>query len=158
MLPENNINVKAMIPQFQKLSVQEQEQLMNAPVLFSVLASCSDNMINKAQKADAIKLAHIRTFTAMPMLQPYFKEVEIGFKEHFEAVAAQFYPFDDAHRDLLKMEISKVEDTIRKLDHSYGTALSKSLERYANHIKRATYSIYQDFMFPIAILGLNHRS
>ena len=122
--------------------------------MLSVLASCSDHGINKTQKADAIKLAHIKTFTAVPELQPYFKEAEKNFKEHFEQVAEQYYPFDEDQRNLLKLEIIKMQKIIARLSPSYGMALSKSLERYTIHVKRATYSIFQDFIFPLAMLGL----
>ena len=143
-----------MIPQFEELNGKEQDLLIRAPVLLSVLASCSENAINKNQKADAIKLAHIKTFTAVPELQPYFKEVEKNFKEHFEQIAEQYYPFDNVHRNLLKLEIQNIQEIIAKLNPSYGKALSKSLERYTIHVKRATYSIFQDFIFPLAMLDL----
>ena len=143
-----------MISEFEKLNLQEQELLIKAPVLFSVLASCSDHVINKAQKSDAIKLAHIKTFTAIPELQPYYKEVENNFKDYFECISEQYYPFDEAHRHLLKLEIKNVQKIIQKLPSSYGALLSKSLERYAIHVKRATYSIFQDFIFPLAMLDL----
>lgn len=143
-----------MIAQLEKLDPEEQELLINAPVLLSVLASCSEQVINKTQKSDAIKLAHIKTFTAVPELQPYFKEAEKDFKEHFEQIAGQYYPFDGARRNLLKLEIQKIQKIIAKLSPSYGKALSKSLERYTIHVKRATFSIFQDFIFPLAMLEL----
>ena len=118
------------------------------------MASCSEHVINKTQKADAIKLAHIKTFTAVPELQPYFKEVEKNFKEHFEEIAEQYYPFDEVHRNLLKMEIKNIQKIIAKLRPTYAKALSKSLERYAIHVKRATYSIFRDFIFPLAMPDL----
>jgi hypothetical protein len=145
-----------MIAQFEKLAPQEQELLIQAPVLLSVLASCSEHAINKAQKSDAIKLAHIKTFTAIAELQPYFKEVEKNFKEHFEQIAEQYHPFDNIHRNLIKLEIQNIQKIISKLNPSYGKALSKSLERYTVHVKRATYSIFQDFIFPLAMLDLKN--
>jgi|SRR5579863_2677150 len=143
-----------MIPQFEKLTLHEQELLIKAPVLLSVLASCSERGINQKQKADAIKLAHIKTFTAVPELQPYFKEVEINFKEYFEKAAEQYYPFDDVHRNLLKMEIKKNQKIISRLNPAYAVALNKSLERYEIHVKRATYSVFRDFIFPLAMPDL----
>ena len=143
-----------MIAQLEKLNPKEQELLIKAPVLLSVLASCSEHVINKTQKSDAIKLAHIKTFTAVPELQPYFKEAEKNFKENFEEIAKQYYPFDEVHRNLLKLEIQHIQKIIAKLSPSYGKALSKSLERYTIHVKRATYSIFQDFIFPLAMLDL----
>ncbi len=140
-----------MIPQFEKLSFREQELLIKAPVLLSVLASCSEHGINQKQKADAIKLAHIKTFTSLPELQPYFKDAEKNFKEHFEEAAERYFPFDEEHRLMLKNEIKKIREIISRLDPIYATSLSKSLERYVIHVKRATYSIFRDFIFPLAM-------
>ena len=143
-----------MIPHFEKLNIREQELLIKAPVLLSVLASCSEHGINQKQKADAIKLAHIKTFTALPELQPYFKEAEKNFKEHFEEAAERYFPFDEEHRLMLKNEIKKIREIISGLDPIYATSLSKSLERYVIHVKRATYSIFRDFIFPLAMPDL----
>ena len=143
-----------MIPQFEKLNQTEQELLIKLPVLLSVLASCSEHEINQRQKADAIKLAHIKTFTAVQELQPYYKEAEKNFKEHFEETAERYYPFDDRNRYLLKMEIENIQKIVTRLNPSYAAALNKSLERYTIHVKRATYSIFRDFIFPLAILDL----
>jgi hypothetical protein len=143
-----------MIPPFEKLSHPEQECLIKAPVLLSVLASCSTHGINQTQKADAIKLAHIKTFTALPQLLPYYREVEKNFKFHFDAVAKEYYPFNDTRRNDLKMEIRKVQEIIKKLEPGYAKALNSSLERYAGHVKRATHSIFRDFIFPLAMPDL----
>jgi hypothetical protein len=128
--------------------------LKNSPVLLSVLASCSESGINQKQKADAIKLAHIKTFTAIPELQPYFREVERNFTAYFEEAAAQYYPFDEEHRRLLKTEIKKIQEIIAGLNPAYAAALNKSMERYVIHVKRATYSIFRDFIFPLAMPDL----
>jgi hypothetical protein len=143
-----------MIPQFEKLNAREQDLLMRAPVLLSVLASCSDQVINETQKADAIKLAHIKTFTAIPMLRPYFLEVEKNFQQEFEKTAAAFYPFDETRRAELKAEVKMVQETLTKLNSAYAEALSNCLQRYASHVKRATHSIFRDFVFPLVILDL----
>ena len=84
-----------MIKQFEKLTEEEQALLLKAPVLVSVLAACSFNYVNKAQKADAIKLAHFKTFTAAPVLLPYYIEVDKTFREEFDATVQQYFPFDD---------------------------------------------------------------
>ena len=73
-----------MIKQFENLAMEEQELLLKAPVLVSVLASCSFNNVNEIQKADAIKLAHLKTFTATPLLLPYYEVVEKDFEQQFD--------------------------------------------------------------------------
>ena len=143
-----------MIKQFEKLTTEEQRLLYKAPVLVSVLASCSFNEVNKYQEADAIKLAHLKTFTASPLLLPYYTEVEKTFKEQFEATINKYFPFDEAKRNDLKREIDKVYVVIGKLDKEYARALYNSLEGYTKHVKKGAHSVFQDFIFPMPIPGL----
>ncbi|MEO5593310.1 MAG: hypothetical protein ABIR15_05945 [Chitinophagaceae bacterium] len=145
-----------MIKQFEKLTMEERALLFKAPVLVSVLASCSYNAVNKIQKADAIKLAHLKTFTAIPLLIPYYTVVEKYFKEQFETLLKQYFPFDEAKRMALKKEIDRVHLVIGKLDKEYAKALGKSLEKYANHVKRSTHTVFVDFIFPVPIPGLSN--
>ena len=144
-----------MIKQFEKLTTDERSLLYKAPVLVSVLVSCSFNEVNKNQEADAIKLAHLKTFTAIPLLLPYYGEVEKTFKEQFETAIIKYFPFDEAKRNELKGEIDKVNLVIGKLDKEYAYTLHKSLEGYARHVKKAAHSIFQDFIFPMPIPGLS---
>lgn len=144
-----------MIKQFNELKNEERELLYKAPVLVSVLTSCSLNEINEAQKADAIKLSHLKTFTSNPLLREYYEEVDKQFKNQFEATVKDFFPFDENKRGILKKEIDKVNLIIGKLEITYGKVLHKSLEGYASHVKKATHSVFQDFIFPLPIPGLS---
>jgi hypothetical protein len=143
-----------MIKQFEKLTQDEQDLLLRAPVLVSVLAACSYNYVNKSQKADAIKLAHFKTFTAAPVLLPYYIEVDKTFREQFDATVEKYFPFDDEKREALKKEITHVNQVIAKLDKDYAAILHKSLEKYARHVNKAAHSVFEDFIFPIPIPGL----
>lgn len=143
-----------MIKQFEKLTMEERSLLFKAPVLVSLLASCSFNKVNKDKKADAIKLSHLKTFTATPLLLPYYTEVEKHFKEQFEAGITHYLPFDEAKRNDIKKEIERVNLVIRKLDKEFGRLLHSSLEGYARHVNKAAHSVFQDFIFPVPIPGL----
>jgi hypothetical protein len=142
------------INQFKYLTDGERELLFKAPVLVSVLASCTFNEVNEARKADAIKLAHLKTFTASPLLLPYYAEVEKCFKAQFEAEIEKYFPFDDTKRIVLKKELDNVNCLIGKLEKEYAAAMRKSLSRYSAHVKKATHSVFQDFLFPLPISGL----
>ena len=145
-----------MIPEFKKLSEEERELLYQAPALVSVLASCGTNAINETRKRDAIKLSHLKTFTANPVLLPYYQEVESGFADRFEAIARKYHPFNDEKRAELREEVNRVSEVIAKLDNKFfAQTLYASLHRYADHIKRSTHSVFQDFMFPMPIPGLS---
>jgi hypothetical protein len=142
-----------MVKQFENLSDEERELLFSAPVLVSVMSSCSYNTVNDLKKEDAIKLSHIKTFTADPLLIPYYKEVEKNFKEKFEETVARYFPFDHDKRQQLLEEINKVNALIGRLDVKFANTLRRSLDRYAKHVRNA-HSVIRDFMFPIPIQGL----
>lgn len=142
-----------MIKPFEKLTGDEQELLLNAPALVSVMSSCSYNSVNDLKKEDAIKLSHIKTFTADPTLIPYYLEVEKNFKEKFEATVAKYFPFDHDQRQGLLNEINRVNVVIGKLDFKFGNTLRRSLDLFAKHVRNA-HSVIRDFMFPIPIQGL----
>ncbi len=144
-----------MINQFKNLSEEEKALLLKAPVLVSVLASSSFGELNQTQKKDAIKLAHLKTFTADPLLLPYYHEVEKGFTSEFEEAVIKYFPFDDSKRYALKKEIDRVQQILAKLDPAYAKKLNKSLHGYADHVKRSTHSVFQDFLIPLHIQGWN---
>lgn len=144
-----------MIPELKKLTEQECELLFRAPVLVSVLASCPDKSINEVQKQDAIKLAHLKTFTANPVLIPYYTEVEKNFQQHLNAAENKYCPFDENRRHELLEEIERINVVLSKLDDAYAHILYKSLKKYETHVRRSSHSIFQDFVIPFQIAGLN---
>lgn len=145
-----------MVTQLKHLTADERDLMYRAPVLVSVLASCSYHEVNETRKRDALRLAHLKTFTADPLLIPYYREVEKGFAEQFDATVRNYYPFDDTKRAELQQEINRVSEVIAKLDGWYGRLLQNSLQRYVNHVKRSSHSVFEDFLLPIPIPGLSY--
>jgi hypothetical protein len=143
-----------MIPHLEKLPVSEQQILLNAPVWISVLAACRDKQVNKAQKQDAIQLAHFKTFTANPMLLSFYRQVEKNFTHELEQAIKEYYPFDEASINRVKANLAQVNVIAAKLDRQYADLLLKSFEKYERHVKRAGHSVIEDFIFPIPISGL----
>ena len=143
-----------MIRQFENLLDDEKELLFKAPALISVYESSALNEINSTRKADAIKLAHLRTFAATPLLIPFYIEVEKDFKMHFEEIAKKYSPLDEGKRAELKKEIEHLEPLLNKLDREYSQTLKSSLNKFARHVKHADQSILEYFVFPLPLPGL----
>lgn len=78
---------------------------------------------NKAQKADAIKLSHLKTFTADLLLIPFYVEVEKCFKEKFELAI-------EPNVKKLKEDIGRMNIAVQNLNSDYAQKLRKSLEKY----------------------------
>ncbi len=143
-----------MITQFEKLTKEEAALLFRAPVLVSVLAATSNHKVNEVQKADAIKLAHLKTFTANPLLLPYYKEVAENFERNFEEAVKKYAPFDEKKRKMLEQEIEIVKAIIAKLDTKFASKLQYSLSKYEKHVRKAERMFLDDFIFPVPIHGL----
>jgi hypothetical protein len=144
-----------MIDQFETLILEERELLLRTPVLLSVFTACSDKQINRAQKADAIKLSHLKPFTADPSLIPFYKEVEKNFEQDFELISKQYSPFDEESRRRVKSEIKRAQLILGKLNRDYASKLLRSFEKYERHVRRAAHSVVEDFVFPVPIRGFN---
>jgi hypothetical protein len=143
-----------MIKQFEKLTKAETELLLKAPVLVSVLIASGDHEISKGEKADAIKLAHLKTYTADPLLLPYYREVEKNFNINFKVIEEKYTPFDNVKREALKKEINILNAVIAKLDKEFARTLHRSLSGYAEHVKKVDKRFLETFVFPIPIHGL----
>lgn len=142
-----------MIEYFKDLTEEEKEILLKAPVLVSVFAASINHHISNAAKTDAIRLAHLKTFTAVPLLRPYYKEVEKNFRNYFESTTKQFAPFDQGKIELLKNELNKINIVISKLDNEFGQTLRASLTKYADHVKKSEHLFVESFFFPFLING-----
>lgn len=139
---------------FNGLTKDETESLLKAPVLISVFVASRDHEISKKEKAEAVKLTHLKTFTADPHLQSYYKEVEKNFSALFEDAVRKYDPFDDAKRDALMGEINTVNTIIAKLGKEYATIFQRSFSNYVEHVKKADRVILENFVFPFPLPGL----
>src|SRR5690242_482918 len=105
-----------MLTELKNLTPAEIETLIKAPVYVAILAAISDDAtVDKYEKADAIKLAHLRTFTSPPVLQDYYKEVDYTFSRTFEEVMATMPRGVDKQTAWLKAELQKLNLILEKL-------------------------------------------
>lgn len=145
-----------MIKKFKKLTTAEIEILIKAPVLVSVLAASNDKKISENEKAEASKLAHLKTFTADPLLLPYYNEVEKEFTTYFVEIVKKYAPFNDEKTAALKQEIDLANSIIRKLDKEDAITLYHSLAAYTEHVRKAEHTVLVDFLFPLPIKGVTY--
>lgn len=143
-----------MIKEFEKLTAEEIGLLFKAPVIVSLQALSACKEIGKAQRDDAIKLAHTKTFTERYQLVPYYEEVDKHFKKHFEEYLQRFFPFTAEHCAAIKTEMYKVNAIIDKIDAVYAGMLRKSLAGYARHVSNAAHNVLQDLIFPVTFSKL----
>ncbi len=144
-----------MIPELENLTPDERALLLKAPALVSVAATGAATTLSEARKADALHLAHLKTFSADPRLRPYYQEAERRFAENLEQALQQYSPYTEENRAALNRQILEVNALLGKLEPGYGLALHHSLSSYATHVKKADRNILENFIFPLPVPGLN---
>lgn len=145
-----------MIKKFKHLTAKEIEALIKAPVLVSVLAASNDKKISENERAEATKLSHLKTFTADPLLLPYFNEVEKKFTTNFVEIVKKYAPFNEEKTTALKQEIDLANSILCKLDKEDAITLYNSLAGYTEHVRKAEHTVLVDFLFPLPIKGFTY--
>lgn len=140
--------------QLEKLSETDRLLLLKAPALISVLAASTDGIVDNEEKADAIELAHWRTFSIDPQLQSYYQEVEKLIKLQLEQLIQQYSPFEKAQKLAIQKELEKINKTIEQLDGGFGNALKISLNSYAKHVGNIHQHFLEFFVFPFYVSGV----
>jgi hypothetical protein len=143
-----------MLKEINKLGPEDASIVLQAPALLSVMAACSEKGTNIAEKVDAIRMSHLRTFTAEFQLLDYYREVEKTFVEQFELLANKYYPMDDENKEAITRELRRLNRAISKLGARNEAIMHKSLDSYVAHVKKAGRSVFFDFFFPVPIKGI----
>jgi len=143
-----------MIKEFENLSDDDVALLIKVPALVAVLAATVDADINEQRKADALKLAHLKTFTANPLLISYYEEVEKEFEKTFNEIVDQYAPISGKRQEELEDEINEATKVIAKLPKKYAVILRHSLSLFAQHVKKADRTVLEGFMMPFKLEGI----
>jgi len=109
-------------------------------------ALADDGEIDKKEKTAAIKLASQRTFTAKPVLQDFYKEVEQHLDADFDEVINALPAADvEAQKEFLRGEIDKVKPVLSKLSGKFGKRYLESQKSFAEHIFKSSSNVLSGF-------------
>ena len=140
---------------FEKLTKEQKALLLKAPALVSILAAGTDHKMDNREKADAIEMSHLRTFTSDPLLRPYYREVEKVFKSELEKLIGLHIPLNEFSKIAIKDEIEEINKLLGKMDREFAKTLKKSLNSYAKHVHDSDRNVIEYFILPLNISGLN---
>lgn len=136
----------------EKLSQIEKNILYSAPAVVSVMASLNeDGTIDENSREDAIRLAHLRTFTAAPSLTGYYQEVETTFVHNFNHLSLLLPEDAEAKKDFLKREVVKLSVVLSRLNKGFVDNLMKSLKSYSSHVMRAKSTLLEYFFMSVLV-------
>ena len=139
-----------MSAEIDKLSPEDREILLRTPTIVAILAAISDDgEVSKHEKTESIKLAHFRTYTAEPMLQNFYKEVDPVFEQHFEEEMSQLPAEWKDKEEHLQAKIEQLNQVLPKMNDVYAMRLVESLKSFARHIFKSNSNFLNYFVLPV---------
>ena len=144
---------------FEQLSEQERDILLKLPAVVSIFAAISnDGEVSSKEKAQSIKLSHLRTYTSSPLLHDYYKEVDKVFEQKFESILADLPPDTKDKEVYLENEITSLNKVLPKLDSRYAKELVDSLKTFSKHVFKSDSNFLKYFVLPIFLNKIEKES
>jgi hypothetical protein len=135
---------------FDDLSPEEFSQLLDAPVWISLMAAyAGDGVVGEDEKADAIKLVHLRRYTAPKSLREFYELVDSQFAQRFHILNLRLPSSPDDKEIYLRRQVNRVHEIMKKLDPDVIADLETSLESFYEHVFQSHKSFFQYFALPV---------
>lgn len=128
----------AMIREFDKLSDNEIDLMLKAPVLVCILIAGADGTIDKKEIKEAITQTQKQTSAA---LAGYLREVSQDFEDKLK-VLIQSYPHSPAERgEAIMSELGQLDLVFNKIDRHYAAHIYRLLKELASKIASSSGGI-----------------
>jgi len=141
------ITIIKMSEIYNTISSEELTVLRKSIAEVAVLGALADDgKIDKEEKTAAAKLAGQRTFTAKPVLQDFYKEVEQHLEADFDAVIETLPGGDvEAQKEFLRIELDKAKTVLAKLSSNFSDNYMESQKSFAEHIFKSNSNLLASF-------------
>ncbi|HBH05564.1 MAG TPA: hypothetical protein DDX92_03045 [Flavobacteriales bacterium] len=134
-----------------RLNAKEKRQLMMAPVWFVLYAALKDGKIEDGEIREAVEIVHTRRFSAVDLLQDYYKNVDLFFEENLSYELQHLSGEIEVDINNIKAKIHELRPIIRKIDRRFGYALIDSFNSLAKFVVMSSKSPLDGlrfFVFP----------
>jgi hypothetical protein len=139
--------------EFISLSESKKNTLLKIPALLTLLAASYSGLLEK-DKEDAVKLTHLRTFSAEPELQFYYMELEKVFQKEMDELIQRYYPLDSEKRKSIVAEINEANTILEHVDKEFAFLFKHSMKTYEEHVIRSRNNVVEYFLFPFDLPSL----
>jgi len=127
-----------MIQQFQNLSPDECEKMINAIPLITILIAGADGKIDKEEKEWSAKITKIRTYSNPDILHDFYTQIGRNYNSRLNTLI-DAYPKDTNSRNIkISDELSQLNAIFPKLDIYFGAELYNSFVSFAKHVAKAS--------------------
>lgn len=127
-----------MIPQFEKLNVEQVELMYNCIPLITIYIAGADGNIDEKEAEWAEKLTKIRSYSYHESLQEYYTNLGETYSDRLESLMS-ILPDDVAARTAAIEELlAGLNQIFPKLEVNFAARFYKSLLSFAKHVAKAS--------------------
>lgn len=148
-----------MPTEIERLNEEDRIILLKSPAIVALLAAISDDgEVSKDEKAESIKLSHMRTYTSPEILHNFYVKAESYFVEAFEEELAKLPEGQKEKEAYLEAKLVELNQVLPKLNQVYAKELTASLKSFAKHIFESDSSVLEYFLLPIFMNKIEKES
>ena len=127
------------IPQFNHLTEEEVQLLLDAPAIITLLIGTADGNMDDKEIAAGLSSVIVRKDSNDALLQPYYEAVDKNYDQRLFDFSNQYKDKDKEQRTQeLSDVLAGLNDILAKVDPLFTTVLVKSLKSFAKEIAQAS--------------------
>ncbi len=130
-----------MLKQFESLSGDDRQIMMDTIPLVTILIAGADGEIDKKEKEKATRIQKVRTYDASKELLPYYKEVGKTFNERLNDLLAELPAGLDERQQEISNRLAKLNGVFTKIDAFYAKSFYESIRSFAEHVAKSSGGI-----------------
>lgn len=136
------------------------KQLGDAIVWTALLAAIHvDGVINPEEKAEAVSVAHIRSFSAADHIKPFYQHLDSHFEKDFDAFSSMIPDVGQEEKELfIENKIEEALSILPEIGPLFAQYFSDSLQSFFKKVFHADSSILQSFFMPVVASHLKKFS
>ena len=125
------------------LSQAEQDLLMDALPLVTVLIAGADGKIDVSETTWAEKLTDIRSYSNEPELNDFYEKAHEGFSDKVSLLMKTLPVETPEGTKMISEKLAGLNDILAKVPQVLGAKFYKSLTSFAKHIARADGGLFK---------------
>ena len=123
---------------FEQLSKEDQDKLIEAIPLITILIAGAEGKINTQETSWATKLTEIRSYAHYHKLHTFYQHVGLHFQEKLDKLIASLPDDPGIRTRILSDNLAELNDVLRRLPVEDGAMMYKSFTSFAKHVAKSS--------------------
>ncbi len=135
---------------FENLSADELRQLMDAPAWMALMAAYStDGRLTDSERDGAIRLAHVRSFTAPKSIRSLYIKISKDFPQRLLKLNSRLPEKKQDKLTYIRAQVKSSHKLLTKLDSDVAETLEENLNSFYKHVFNSDKGFFHYFALPV---------